>query len=319
MIEQHIDRETGWSTIHVRRNNLQLMIVPAAGANVCSLSYAGQQLLHQAPSLPKLLGFHYGIPLLYPTPGRVPGGLVQWEGTRCQFRDRAGLGAIHGVACQVPWDLVGFHESSAAATILCEHRFDEDSAAFAEFPFPHQLQLTLQVTDQSVRWELAVDNRYGDHSIPFGWGLHPWFRREREADPVRITVPVAHHCELHEGIATGKYLSASPQSNALLSGMTLDYESLDDVFVVNETTPAAVIDNLATETRICLSADMGTRFVVIYAPAGQPWYCVENWSSAPGALAAAVHGSAEQSGLCVVSPGNLVRRWIEMNFSQGSK
>lgn len=319
MIEQRIDRETGWSIVHVRRGDLELAVVPAAGANVCSLSYHGHEHLRPAPSLRALLGFQYGTPLLYPTPGRVPGGTVEWEGARCPFLSRAGLGAIHGVACQVPWTLVGFHENSAAATILCEHPIDESSPAFAEFPLPHQLQLTLHVTYQSVRWELTVDNRYGERSVPFGWGLHPWFTCESEARQVRITVPVQHHCELKDGIATGKFLAPSPQSDALASGMTLDAESLDDVFIVQETAPAAVIDRLASGTCIRLSADVETRFVVIYAPTGQPWYCVENWSSWPGAFAQDSQLNVKQSGLCVVPPGNIVRRWIEMSFSSGPK
>lgn len=68
---------TQWALIHLKYNdinsnkNISATILPQAGSNICSIKLGLEELLLQPPTIQKLMAFHYGSPILYPTPNRV--------------------------------------------------------------------------------------------------------------------------------------------------------------------------------------------------------------------------------------------------------
>ncbi|WP_161781959.1 aldose 1-epimerase [Nitratireductor basaltis] len=77
--------------------------------------------------------------------------------------------ALHGVAWQLPWDMVELTSTSC----LLELEVTD------EFVFGFKLAYRIAISGSSVEFELKLANS-NDHSIPAGLGLHPYFPRRSD-------------------------------------------------------------------------------------------------------------------------------------------
>ncbi len=130
--------------------SLEARIVPGFGCNLARFSVGGRAVIDFDPAL--ILAHDFtGTPVLYPTPNRVRDCRFTWKG-RVYPQRRAGRDVYeHGLA-------------------------HLESKEFEAFPFPHRITLELTLTVRGIRVEYAVENR-GAEELPFGFGLHPYFRK----------------------------------------------------------------------------------------------------------------------------------------------
>ena len=299
------DKVTGWTIIHARIGDLAIALVPAAGCNVASIQFQGQELLRQAPSLSPLRGFRYGVPVLYPTPGRVADGRFVHEGKTYTFPSDEELGVLHGLACQFAWKLKETIARDNESVIDCELEFCPDTDHFDTFPLPHTLELRVTLTANALRWEYRVQNDSAS-SVPFGFGLHPWFLYQGTRESTWLLIDTNEKEVLHDGLAVGQR-EPVPSSRFPLC---LADVAMDDVFCLSPET-AAIIEFRAANLMLKLTASEEFRWLVAYTPRDEPWFCVENWTSIPDAhnLFAAGH---QQTGLRVLRPGEACQGWIEL-------
>lgn len=106
-----------------------------------------------------------GIPVLFPSPGRLRGDAWARAG-------RAGELRQHGFARQLPWELVssGADDEAARATL----RLRASAPTRAKYPFDFVATYTYVLAGPSLRIEQQVVNE-GDAPMPFGAGFHPYF------------------------------------------------------------------------------------------------------------------------------------------------
>jgi aldose 1-epimerase len=311
------DAESGLQTIGVARGDTAIKVAPEAGANVFSIRFKGIELLKQPKSLKDLPGFMYGVPVLYPTPNRVRGGVFTFGGQKFSFPPNDHGNFLHGLVHSAAWRWHGIENSRDLATATLELPFAPGAEQYKLFPIPHALQLAIRVAKDSVRWTYTVDNRKGDKSVPYGFALHPWFLYQGARKDTFVTIPATHVMEATKDmLPTGKLIDLAAHSELdAREPRSLEGFVRDDVYFGTEPSRPAVIDFRGPRLKITLSASEQFNHLVLYSPKGQPWFCLEDQTCSTDAHNLFAQGLRKESNLLVVEPGKTATGWIEFRFA----
>ena len=218
--------------------------------------------------------------------------------------------------------------------------WDERQADFARFPFKHVLEMGFSVgpgtgTDDSisdrttdhagqrsgpttdVRISYRVLNRGAD-ALPFGFGVHPFFRIPLDKTGARtavdLCVPAEHVMETHDMLPTGTLLPVRDSPEDLTQGLRLDGPGnrdgnghgkgvgLDHVFFgMRPEAPARIHwHDLGLHMTLQATEDFG--HLVVYTPE-DPVFCVENQTCSTDAHNLYAAGHERVSGLQIVPAG----------------
>jgi aldose 1-epimerase len=252
-----------------------------------------------------------GIPILFPFPGRLQGGVLRFGGREFSFDYRDAQGnAIHGLVLDRPWEVVEQMPSRVVG------RFQLSRQASAEmWPADFCLTVAYELRGNTLRSELLIENP-DDRPLPWGLGTHPYFRlplgRSGVPDKCVITVPNAGYFELADMLPTGRKLPADA-ARSLANGRTFAETKLDDVLTSLTTAAgrwqATVADPLARRM-LTLSCDDLFPHCVVYTPGHRQAICIEPYSCVPGL--AAEPGAQPGLGLRVLPPEERVRAAVEI-------
>jgi len=286
-------------------------IAPAVGCNVVAFNVDGVEYL-QGPADPKaaqvskpvgdLSAFNFGVPIMYPMPNRVRDAKLVFEGRTYSFKPNAGPNFMHGLVHSVGWEFLGRTERPGSAAAHFRLEFKPGTPWYEAFPFRHTLKLTIRAAERSVRWEYTVDNAMGDKPVPFGFGLHPWFRYVDPRPRTMLTLPADSKMDAANWLPTGKWTPLA-MDHELRRGRTLEGFVEDGLYSGVSSMKPTTIDFLDRKIRLTLSASDDSKHVVVYTPANQPYFCIENQTASTDAHNLYAQGLKEQSGLIVLPPG----------------
>jgi aldose 1-epimerase len=181
-------------------------VCPILGFNCFRWSVGGQERLYADPQF--LSGSpptRSGIPILFPFPNRIRGGMFTWEGRTYQLpiNDPAKRNAIHGFAVRRPWRVVDHGADASSAWITGEFHGSVDAPdCVALWPSDYRIRVTQRLTATSLRTEAIVDNP-GGTPLPFGLGYHHYFAAEEET---LVQASARSFWELDETLPTGRKL-----------------------------------------------------------------------------------------------------------------
>jgi aldose 1-epimerase len=205
-------------------------VAPHAGANLYWLTADGDQLLEQAPSLAELAISPAGTPIMFPSPNRVRDSAFVFEGERFYFEPNSGANFIHGLVRRRPWQVEGVEAGAEAATARLFIDWDQQQPDFPSFPVVHRLTVTYTVRRGRVGVGYTVENR-SQVRLPFGFGLHPWFRVLGGRGDVVLRVPAARRMEAEERLPTGRLVPVAGTPFDLRRPAALEALDLDDVYL----------------------------------------------------------------------------------------
>jgi aldose 1-epimerase len=229
---------------------------------------------------------HSGIPILFPFPGRLHGSHLTYHGQSYPLGTDDGLGnAIHGFVLSRPWRIIENLGHRAAGEF---HASVDEPGLMRRWPSDFRISVVYEVTGSSLICEIEIHNP-GQSRLPFGLGLHPYFRLPLGADgrapDYRVTVPAAQYWELADMLPTGRRLPADGPRQ-LSSGLRFDQMRLDDVFTdltFVDGVGQATIDNPHTGRRLELIFDQAFREHVVYNPPHREAVCLEPYTCVPNA------------------------------------
>ncbi len=262
----------------------------------------------------------WGIPLLFPWPGRIPQGAYEFAGRAYRLPSLdAGGNAIHGFVKDRPWRVERTSAGEIAAEVVATCSAADHPETLEGFPFPYRLSVTFRLTASELELDFEVSNP-GPGLLPFALGAHPYLRLPLDARGRReaclVQVPASRRWRLaslrHLTPATpGEPLSweqvTEPVSGAfdLRAPQALGDRLYDDVFTglevaggESECLAADPAAGLAAVVRA--SAAFST--LVVYTPPGKPAICFEPWTAPPNVFNVAARG-VEPSGLITLAPG----------------
>jgi aldose 1-epimerase len=142
----------------------------------------------------------WGVPLLFPWPGRIPGGRYTYGDQEYQLPvlDMGG-NAGHGFVKNRPWKVEVFEAWDSAAFLRCSFSPADHPETLEGFPFPYSLAATYRLDNDGLHLIVEVANT-GEGPLPFGFGAHPYFRlplgESGSPQECRIHVPAARRWNL---------------------------------------------------------------------------------------------------------------------------
>jgi aldose 1-epimerase len=319
---EELDAATGWTVWRLSyddpdepRKSQSIRVCPQAGANLFSYEIGGDELLHFPDRLSALQRGGGGTPVLYPTPNRVRGGRFSFEGREFSLSDD-GKTTLHGLVLSIPWEFdrpvfQGSGQATEGVSLRLWVDFEPGSAHFNRFPIRHRLELTYRLGARGTTAQFAVIN-HDKERLPFGIGLHPYFRILGLRELTFVQVPAEKKMEATPDLLpTGRLQPLEGAPYDLRHPRALSELSLDDVFWGMRPERPAGYEARDAGLRVSLPASPDFTHMVVYTPEGRPYVCLENQTCSTDAHNLHARGLAAESNLLVVEPGGTWSGWVE--------
>jgi len=198
--------------------------------------------------------------------------------------------AIHGHGWQAPWKLI---EAGATNAVL-EYRHEAD-----DWPWRYRAIQRFVLEPTRLRVELALTNESAA-AMPAGLGWHPYFPRTSRATLTAVIGAIWRT----DAEMMPTTLDPPPPDADLGRGPVVDALALDNCFV--GWTGRASIEWPEWGARVVMTAEPPLDCLVVYTPAGRPFFCAEPVSHVTDAFNLAAAGRMD-TGMRVLEPAETLR------------
>jgi aldose 1-epimerase len=279
-------------TLRDPSSSLTATYVPGAGMIATSLNDDGVELLGQRRGLDAYVsaGKTMGIPLLYPWANRLSARTYDVGGETVTLApDAYGVRAdpnglpIHGLLAAYPgWRVRQVSEQNLTA----EMDFGAHEELLASFPFPHLLEVTVELSDRTLTVSTTVTPTT-DTAVPLVYGYHPYLQLpDVSRAEWQVEMPAMRHLMLDDtGIPTG----ATAESLAVAE--PLGDKLFDDGF--DQVAEGAVFAVSGGGRRLQVCFERGYPAAQVFAPAGETVICFEPMTAPTDALRRGGYRSAQ--------------------------
>jgi len=231
-----------------------------------------------------------GTPILFPFPNRIRDGRFRFGGKDVSLPVHHPEGVIHGHVMDAPWR-VDETATDGAARIRVSIDSSDIGGPGATWPFPYSLSVTWSLLGPCLAMEFEIRNT-GAADLPFGIGIHPYFRLPGPIDDWRLRVPVRARWELVACMPTGEVLPIDP-GLPLSQGLPIGGRVFDDVYTdvirVNGRS-TSTIEHPSSGRRLRLEADSSFREIVVYTPPHRQSISIEPYTCVTDAFNLAPRG-----------------------------
>ncbi|MCX7590903.1 MAG: aldose 1-epimerase, partial [Kiritimatiellae bacterium] len=279
-------------------------ILPSLGANLVSFTVDGKELIYWDEERLAGESFMTGAFHMFPTPCRLKGCSYMFEGRRIFQRKHGRDVFIHGLIRDEP-----MHYLKNGNTLCCWLDVGPGHPVFEGYPFRFRFTLTYSLIPFGLEIQFTVENK-DICNLPFGYGIHPFWRLHGARDDVLLELPCSHVLELADSIPTGRVTPVDGTPYDLRSPRPLSHTPVDCVLWGKKEGEPARIMFKAIATRLLLDASQILPHMIIYAPRTEPYVCVENLTSCPNAPNLAAEGRTELANLLIVPPDEKIKGWV---------
>jgi aldose 1-epimerase len=295
------DRQNDLEYLVLRAHDLEAWIAPNPGSNLCRLSVDGRAIIDFDPKL--MRGDFTGTPVLYPTPNRVRDCQFRYRGKVYKQVLRGTPVYEHGLAHSEAWSYSEPTVEGDAIQLKTWLNFAPGSDVYNAFPFHHRLSLDFTLTADGIRARYTIQN-LGNESIPFGFGLHPYFQKLSGEDGTLVRLPAPAVMEVTPDLLpTGKLIDVDGTQYDLRRPISVGKLDLDNVFT--RLSPGNYAKVIYSSLGLSVQMDATDDFthLVLYTPPGMSFFCLENQTCSTDAHNLYDRGFAEESGLKFVPAG----------------
>jgi len=284
--------------LHDTAADLHATWVPPAGMLGASLLHRGAELLFTGAGVAGYVGERafMGIPYLHPWANRLSrfgyraGGrdVVLDPASPLLLLDDTGL-PIHGVLTASPdWSVRESVADGDGARLRAGLSFDRPEL-LAAFPFAHELEMTVELTEGALRIRTAITA--GDAAVPVSFGFHPYLALpDLPRSDWMVELPVRRRMVHDERmLPTGATEATEPITGAI-GARTWD-DGFDRLGVPRRFVLAGAGRTIAVEFI------EGYAVAQIFGPPGTEYLCIEPMTAPVNALESA------PSSLTWVAPG----------------
>jgi galactose mutarotase-like enzyme len=253
-------------------------LVPERGAIVTRFRAFDREVLYldEATLQDPTKNVRGGVPVLFPSPGRL-------DGDRFERGGRSGAMKQHGFARDLAWDVKESGPRDAVLVLASSER------TLAAYPWRFRLEARFALRGACLRFELRVENA-DTAPMPFAFGTHPYFVVH---DKARARIPTR---------ATRAFDNVK-KAVVPFRGFDLAAGEVDMHLVDHGAADARL--ELGDGRSVALRASDEMRRWVVWTLPGKDFVCVEPWSAPANALNT---GEA----LIELAPGASRVLWIEM-------
>jgi aldose 1-epimerase len=251
---------------------LEVGLAPQIGGSVASLRWRGIDLMRRLSDGDREAGNVLGVAMFPMTPyaNRITGNAFDFEAKRWQVlpNNPPEKFNVHGSGWQHAWIVT--EVAAANATMSLE------ITASAE-PYSYRAAQAFAVTDEGLSVTMTLTNT-GPVSLPFGFGLHPWF--DRDPDVTLQFKAGRFYLEEPEGIS-GDPVTLPPELDFAEGGplpngwRNNDYGGWGGEAIIRFPTRGAGLH---------IKADPVFKHLMLYADPTKPYFCAEPQTNASGAF-----------------------------------
>ena len=250
-----------------------------------------------------------GIPILFPFPNRIRDGRYTFEGKDRGLSIEPGKEhAIHGFAISAPWDVLDRGATPEGAFLVGRFQISTNAPErLASWPSDAVLTVRYDLAGRRLAMTITVENPTTSRDLPFGFGIHPYFRLPFAAgtpDRGSLHLPASQMWTLAGSLPTGERVPVDPRVDFRHGGSTTG-RHLDDVltglaFDGEWCTCRLVDEDLGCAT--LLSFDRAFRELVVFVPPhDDTLVAVEPYTQTTDAINLEARGV--DAGLRVLKPG----------------
>ena len=243
---------------------------------------------------------------LVPFSNRIAWGRFRWDGHDYALERNFGdhPHTIHGVGWQAAWDVASVSATSAVLTL----RHDATGEQARRWPFAFTAEQRFTLTEDALNVVLAMTSQHA-HPAPAGLGLHPYFPN---AGTPTLTFNAAEVWLNGEDALPASRI-AVPAEWDHTRGMSIGAASLDNCFTGCD--GRAQIAWAGHRHSLSIEADSLFRYLIVYTPPGQDFFCVEPVSHATNAINRM--DSVPSDGLRILGPGETLRGEVTFRLLAG--
>lgn len=196
--------------VTLSRGDAVLRIAPDRGFTAYSWQVAGVDYLYRPDGFPVRGDIGQGgIPVLFPWPNRIAGAGFSWRGRRYRLpvTDRRAGTSLHGYACRRPWRVIGRSDDRVSAEFLLSRDAADDARSW---PADAGVRIDYLLTERTLRMTATVFCP-DDRDLPFGFGLHPYFRLPGVSSDWTLRCAADRQWSLQDCLPTGPPAPVGPR------------------------------------------------------------------------------------------------------------
>ncbi|MET0386157.1 MAG: galactose mutarotase [Polyangiales bacterium] len=242
------------------RADASVVVAPQRGAIVTSMRVGGRDLLYMqdATLSDPAQNVRGGIPVLFPTPGKLTNDELHWGGRVGTQVKQHGFGRI------LDWNVLDTPPGGLTLGI------QSNAWTMGRFPWNFRAQLELQLELTRLRLRLSVENT-DQVPLPMAIGFHPYFHVKHPHKP-KLQIPTQ---------ATQAFDNVQKQV-VPFAGFDLAQPEVDLHLLDHGSTQCSL--QLPDGGRIELRASDEFKFWVVWTLEKKDFVCVEPWSARADAL-----------------------------------
>ncbi|HEX2733011.1 MAG TPA: galactose mutarotase [Polyangiaceae bacterium] len=256
-------------------------LAPARGGMVTRWTLRGHEVLYLDEATLRDPGKNVrgGIPVLFPSPGRLLGDGYTHDG-------KSGSLGQHGFARNLEWKVSGRSTAEASVASL---RLVANAATQAVFPWDFALDYRYSLRGPVLRIEQQISNT-GSDTMPFGAGFHPYFC-VAQSQKGETLIPTA---------ATSAFDAVKQQSGAFAIDLLAPEV---DLRLLDHGARPCRLQTPSMDVELSGSPEYG--HWVVWTLQGKDFVCVEPWTCPANALNSGEH-------LLELAPGEVRTLWVEI-------
>lgn len=292
---------------HDPAHNLLACIAPGLGSNWYRLRAGQCELIHYEPEDLKQRG-HTGAFVLWPFPNRVRDRQYTYHGEQYSFASikRVQGILIHGLVFDRSWSYTRPVADQQGASVTTTVEMDPASPYYETYPFASRLSLTYTLTRSGMTVAYSVQNT-GKQSLPYGFGLHPYFTLPSGREQTLVTLSAAQVMEADATLLpTGRLLDVHTAMYAMFDlnqPVPVGHLKLDHVYTGLPASREALIEHRDLHLRVRITASEDFTHAVIYTPAQASYFCLENQTCSTDAINLSRRGKQDLAHILEVQPG----------------
>ncbi|WP_421915087.1 aldose 1-epimerase [Mesorhizobium sp.] len=274
----------------LKAGELEVGLAPRIGGSVSSLRWRGIDLMRRLSKEDRDAGNVLGVAMFPMTPyaNRIAGNAFEFAGRvwRVLPNNPPETFNVHGSGWQHAWTITQVGSANATLSL--------DIAARPE-PYSYRATQAFAVSEEGLGVTMTLTNT-GRVSMPFGFGLHPWF--DRDPDVTLQFQASRFYLEEPAGVS-GDPVTLPPEldfvgARSLPGGWrNNDYGGWGGEATIRFPTRRAGLR---------IKADSIFRHLMLYADPTKPYFCVEPQTNASCAFNRGKWDDAEE-GVIVLAPG----------------
>jgi len=282
-------------------HNVEIEVLDRLGANLASFRVDDQELIYfRREKLLEDEDFYTGCFMMFPTPCRLTNAQYEFQGRGINQAKHGQKVDIHGLVRDET-----FAVSRRSDGLLCSIEIDKNHPVFEGYPFPCRFSLEFTLLERGLQIAFEFENT-GSGDAPFGYGLHPFWLIPGKRKDVYIQVPCDQILDLVNLIPTGETSGVEGTDLDLRSFRCLSGLDIDNAFWHRDPTGEQAIQYRDLGKQLTLHSSDVFEHMIAYAPADEPFVCMENLTCSPDAPNVYAKGKKEVSGLKVVAPGEKI-------------